>query len=381
MIKDPATGEWKEKSGIARFVEPWLDHVTREETFVIGKWSWASTGLKIDGQIQLLDTGEFMFRYKGKQFEVVGKWKMIFGKVTLKWTKTKKVQVFTFNVRTGWKCTDPNCDVGVKDPILTHDPFYGQPEATFLGEHIITIDSIEITIRFNDDRTISWKKPKYDWIHKGEWIFTNYKVWFKFDGKEYNMVKKDDGTYEDTSTTPVFVIKIIKTTHVIKDPVYDTPKAKVIGIWTMHNEADKNAIIITQIAIRSDGTVRTRDITNEGKWLIDVTWTWTLAADGEFTLIINSKTITLKFDTTTDMYVTTDKTIVVKFPDLVHAKPTNNDDIDPNNGRPWNMDIDGKPIHDNWPKHPVTDVYMNPIKYQLPEVEILINIETGCPYH
>lgn len=152
----------------------------------------------------------------------------------------------------------------------------------------------------------------------------------------------------------------------------------------MVDATDVDKPVTTEIAIMLDGTVKTRDVINNGKWIIDPTYTWTqdLTLD-KFIIVINSVTITLVKDPFTDGYKTDDKTIVIGTPVLTHDKPTKNDDIDPNTGCKWAIDCaTGLPypdLEDKWPKDPITGGFVNPVTTDVPELDDVKHPETGLP--
>lgn len=82
--------------------------------------------------------------------------------------------------------------------------------------------------------------------------------------------------------------------------------------------------------------------------------------------------------------MTVDKTIVVVDPVLAHDKPTKTDDIDPNTGVKWGYDPETNlpypDIKDKWPKDPITDEYINPVKNDVPALDDVVNPTTGLPY-
>jgi hypothetical protein len=142
MVRDQDTGGWtlkepKPGKPVTKFLGGRLKHTTRRKALIIGKWKWKSSSGKIkNGEIHLKKNGKLRYRRRGRQFRTVGKWKIKFNKITLYFYK--EVFKFTFNKRTGWKCTSKGCNYGVNTPKLTHNPFFGQPEAQFLGDWEIT---------------------------------------------------------------------------------------------------------------------------------------------------------------------------------------------------------------------------------------------------
>jgi hypothetical protein len=173
VIKDPAPG--KPRTGL---FDGRLKHVTKSKTKVMGKWRWMKAG-KYVGQIALMKKGVLKYRDLGRQFRKVGTWKIRFGIITLRFYKT--TYTFTFNRRTGWKCKA--CDIKVHTPTLTHDPFFGQPEATFLGQWKIKVGGKITTVKMNDDETISTKTEGFDWsVGKGKWTFTGKEIKFTVNG-------------------------------------------------------------------------------------------------------------------------------------------------------------------------------------------------------
>ena len=93
-MKDPKPGK-----PVTKFFGGRLKHTTRRKALIIGKWKWKGTGKLGDGEIALKRGGILKHRIRGRQFRVVGKWKIRFNRITLYFYD--KVIKFTFNKTDG----------------------------------------------------------------------------------------------------------------------------------------------------------------------------------------------------------------------------------------------------------------------------------------
>lgn len=218
---------------------------------------------------------------------------------------------------------------------------------------------VKKTIRINDDETVSWKIEGFDWsIGKGKWRFTGKEVKVEIDGKEitFNYGK---GVFNPTGGK--FKLSEHKPKHIIREPTFGKPEAKVIGTWTMDDTKVKDSPVKTKIAIMKDGTVKTKDITNKGKWVTDPKWKWKYDdLTKKIELIIKSITIKFTKNPFKPGFISVDKNIKIHGPKLTFDTPTKTDHIDPSTGKEWGIDPKTDKPFDvvkdvKWPKDPVTN--------------------------
>lgn len=151
----------------------------------------------------------------------------------------------------------------------------------------------------------------------------------------------------------------------------------------------KDSPVKTEIACMLDGTIKTRDITNKGKWVTDPKNTYTYDKEKN-TFVTIIKSITTKFTKNPFKpgFVTTDKTITIIEPKLTYTTPTKTDHLDPSTGKEWGVDPKTDKVRDDikdvkWPKDPVTGKPKSPVDLKDDEKEVIKNIVnpvTGVTY-